>query len=147
MNTSEDQVAEEMTPELHGGGYLLGDGEYNANAVYDAAGAAGYQLVGPAGGRRERGWGITIRARTGCGASSSMRSAFGRGVFACRGRSSGPSGPDVVWRRVVAASVVGAAPGPGVALGRCEAGDQRSESWPTQRTCGINAISWPSPGK
>src|SRR5271165_5469106 len=49
---------------------------------------------------------------------------------------------DVVWRRVVAASVVGAAPDPGVAVGQCEAGDQRSaDHGPTQRTCGINAIS------
>ena len=39
-----------MIPELPGGGYLLGDGEYDANPVFDAAGAAGYQLAAPAGG-------------------------------------------------------------------------------------------------
>ena len=45
MNINEDKVGEEMIPELHGGGYLLGDGEYDANSVFDAAGAAGYQLL------------------------------------------------------------------------------------------------------
>ena len=47
MNISEDKVAEDMIPELPGGGYLLGDGEYDANPVYEAAGTAGYQLVAP----------------------------------------------------------------------------------------------------
>lgn len=47
MNVNEDKVAEEMMPELTGGGYLLGDGEYDANRVFDAAGAVGYQLLAP----------------------------------------------------------------------------------------------------
>lgn len=47
MTMDETQVAEEMTSELTGGGYLLGDGLYDANSVYDAAGAAGYQLLAP----------------------------------------------------------------------------------------------------
>jgi len=47
MNANEDKVAEEMIPELTWGGYLLGDGEYDANPVFDAAGAAGYQLLAP----------------------------------------------------------------------------------------------------
>ena len=38
MNTSEDKVGEEMIPELHGGGYLLGDGEYDANVVFFGCG-------------------------------------------------------------------------------------------------------------
>ena len=39
-----------MLPELAdcgGGGYVLGDGEYDVNPVFDAAGAAGYQFVAP----------------------------------------------------------------------------------------------------
>ena len=69
MNINEDKVAEEMIPELRGGGYLLGDGEYDANPVFDAAGAAGYQFW-PRGRTRRRGWGTTTRARIDCGASS-----------------------------------------------------------------------------
>ena len=72
-----------MIPKLTGGGYLLGDGEYDANPVYDAAGAAGYQLVAPRkdpdaglGHRRQspyRLWCIEL-----------LGSAFGRGLFAGR---------------------------------------------------------------
>jgi hypothetical protein len=47
MNINENKVAEEMMPDLGGGGYLLGDGEYDANGVFDAAGAAGYQVLAP----------------------------------------------------------------------------------------------------
>jgi Transposase DDE domain len=47
MNVSENKVAEEMIPELTEGGYLLGDGEYDANPVYAVAGRAGYQLLAP----------------------------------------------------------------------------------------------------
>lgn len=47
MNRSEDEVAAELVSEARGGGYLLGDGLYDASAVFDAAGAAGYQLLAP----------------------------------------------------------------------------------------------------
>jgi hypothetical protein len=83
MNVSEDQVAQEMAPELPGGGYLLGDGEYDANGVFDAAGAAGYQLLAP---REDPGAGLghhyqsPFRLR--CVAL--LGSAFGREVYALR---------------------------------------------------------------
>lgn len=50
LNACETKAAERLLPELAGGGdrgYLLGDGEFDANPVFDAAGAAGYQLVTP----------------------------------------------------------------------------------------------------
>jgi len=84
MNINEDKVGEEMIPELHGGGYLLGDGEYDANPVFDAAGAAGYQLLAP----REdpdTGLGHHYQSPYRLRCIELMRSAFGRGVFACRG--------------------------------------------------------------
>jgi hypothetical protein len=47
-NASENKVAEDMMLDLRGGGgYLLGDGEYDASPAYDAAGAAGDQRVAP----------------------------------------------------------------------------------------------------
>ena len=83
MNTSEDRVGEEMIPELHGGGYLLGDGEYDANPVFDAAGAAGYQLLAP---REQPAAGLGHRCqspyRLRC--IELMKTAFGRGVYALR---------------------------------------------------------------
>jgi Transposase DDE domain len=48
LNVCETKAAEAVLAAAPGpGGYLLGDGEYDATAVYDAAGAAGYQLVAP----------------------------------------------------------------------------------------------------
>ena len=47
MNKSEGSVAVEMMPELPGGGSRLGDGVSDASPVYDAAGAAGSQLLAP----------------------------------------------------------------------------------------------------
>jgi len=85
MNVSENKVAEEMAAELAHGGYLLGDGEYDANPVFEAAGAAGYQLLAP---REDPGAGLGhVRQspyRLRCIAL--MRSAFGREVFRLRGR-------------------------------------------------------------
>jgi hypothetical protein len=84
MNISEDKVAEEMIPELSGGGYLLGDGEYDANRVHDAAGAAGYQVVAP---RKDPEAGLGHRPQSPFRLRSIelFRSAFGRGLFAGRG--------------------------------------------------------------
>jgi hypothetical protein len=47
MNVSEKTMARRLIPTLPGGGYLLGDAEYDANDLYDLAAAAGYQLVAP----------------------------------------------------------------------------------------------------
>jgi len=47
MNRSEDEVVTELVAEARGGGYLLGDGLYDSSRVFNAAGAAGYQLVAP----------------------------------------------------------------------------------------------------
>ncbi len=41
LNVAETKAAEQLLPELAdcgGGGYVLGDGEYDANPVFDAAG-------------------------------------------------------------------------------------------------------------
>lgn len=47
MNASEPVVAEEMLPDVAGGGYLLGDAAYDVNRLYDAAAHAGHQLLAP----------------------------------------------------------------------------------------------------
>jgi hypothetical protein len=83
MNVSENKVAEEMMPELTHGGYLLGDGEYDAKGVFEAAGAAGYQLLAP---REDPGAGVghvpqsPFRLRC----IDLMRSPFGRAVYRLR---------------------------------------------------------------
>lgn len=85
MNVSEDKVAEEIIPELTHGGYLLGDGEYDAKAVFEVAGAAGYQLLAP----RENpnaGVGHVPQSPFRVRCIELMRSRFGREVFKLRGR-------------------------------------------------------------
>ncbi len=47
MNGNEKAVANEMVSQLSFGGYLLGDGNYDASYLYDTAFARGYQLVTP----------------------------------------------------------------------------------------------------
>ena len=45
MNTSEQTMARWLLPHLEGGGYVLGDKLYDANALYDEAGRRRHQLV------------------------------------------------------------------------------------------------------
>jgi len=47
MNVSEKTVAYQLIGRLHGGGYLLADGNYDASYLYDRAFERGYQLVAP----------------------------------------------------------------------------------------------------
>lgn len=49
LNRSEAGVAEGLMGEVRGKGYLLADGNYDSGAVFDAADAAGYQLIVPMG--------------------------------------------------------------------------------------------------
>ena len=118
MNINEDKVGEEMITELHGGGYLLGDGEYDANSVFDAAGARAIS-AGAAGGP---GYGVGAPLPERVSAAVHRADAIGlrqRGVRLPGCDRADLWCSDVVWRRVVAASVVGAAPEPGLAVGQC----------------------------
>jgi hypothetical protein len=45
LNEHETKVAARLFGQLRGGGYALADGNYDATALFDEAGAAGYQLV------------------------------------------------------------------------------------------------------
>jgi hypothetical protein len=47
MNVHDSQAAVQLLPQLSGSGYLLGDGQYESNRLYDLAGACGHQLVAP----------------------------------------------------------------------------------------------------
>lgn len=47
MNTAEQTVAHRLIAQLRSGGYLLGDGNYDSNQLFDDAFQQGYQLVTP----------------------------------------------------------------------------------------------------
>jgi transposase len=57
MNTDERKMARRMLRELEHTGYLLGDSNYDANAIFDAAMEGGIQLVVPRRFGRTRGLG------------------------------------------------------------------------------------------
>lgn len=47
MNIHDSQAAVQLLPQLSGSGYLLGDGQYDSNRLYDLAGVHDHQLVAP----------------------------------------------------------------------------------------------------
>lgn len=47
LNVSERRVALQLVNDLPGEGYLLGDRQYDSAPLYEAAAAAGYQLIAP----------------------------------------------------------------------------------------------------
>ena len=47
LNADEPTVAHRLIPQLRGTGYLLGDGNYDVQSLYDSAARQGYQLVTP----------------------------------------------------------------------------------------------------
>lgn len=47
LNVREPRMAAKLVCDLPGSGYLLGDSQYDANYLYDAAAAADYQLLAP----------------------------------------------------------------------------------------------------
>jgi hypothetical protein len=81
LNTAETVVARRLIPQLRGGGYLLGDGDYDVNGLFDLAWQRGYQLVTPAPkappGRRRQ---SPQRLRS----IALMQGAFGRALYGQR---------------------------------------------------------------
>jgi Transposase DDE domain len=57
LNVSEKSVGRRLVTELHSGGYLLADGDYDASNMYDLAFEQGYQLVAPCRKARKPGSG------------------------------------------------------------------------------------------
>jgi hypothetical protein len=94
LNTSEKEVARQLIPQLSGGGYLLGDGNYDASDLYDLAYEHGWQLVAkPA--RGNAGAGHHYQSPHRLRALEMLQGDYGRGVYALRGdieRSFGNAG-------------------------------------------------------
>lgn len=75
LNRNEQVVAEELLPTLPGGGYVLGDKQYDGNKLYDAAAESGCQLVAPPSGKGGSGTGATARTGSGLASCSQPTSA------------------------------------------------------------------------
>jgi hypothetical protein len=82
MNTSEKTVAGYLIPTLPGGGYLLGDSQYDAGYLYDLATEGGFQLV--AKKTKDRGRGGLGHRQQSPGRMRSielLKTAFGRALY------------------------------------------------------------------
>jgi IS5 family transposase len=90
LNEHEAKVAERLLGQVPGGGYLLGDGNYDATALYDAAAARGRRLVArprrPNAGRGHRRQSPhRLRSIALWEAPAVPGGQFGRGLYARRG--------------------------------------------------------------
>jgi hypothetical protein len=83
MNKSEKVMGRYLIPSLTGGGYLLGDPEYDSNPLFDLAHEAGYQLITP---KRQKHRGIGHRRQSPYRLRSIelMKNKFGKGLYCYR---------------------------------------------------------------
>jgi hypothetical protein len=82
INVSEKTMARWLMPDLPGGGYLVGDMQYDVNYLYDAAAESGFQFV--AKKTRSRGAGGLGHRRQSAGRLRSIelsKTPFGRALF------------------------------------------------------------------
>jgi hypothetical protein len=84
MNTSEKVVAWRLLPQLTGGGYLLADGNYDANPLFDLARRQGYQLVTPLPRGKKPGSGHHYQSPHRLRSIALMQSVFGRQLYRLR---------------------------------------------------------------
>ncbi len=81
LNTGETVVARRLIPQLSDGGYLLADGNYHSNPLFDLAGQQGYQLIVPLPkGRPGHQYQSPYRLRS----IALMKNAFGKEMYRMR---------------------------------------------------------------
>lgn len=83
MNRSEKTMARLLIPTLPGGGYLLGDPEYDCNALHDLAHAADFQLVTPKR-QKHRGLGHRPQSPYRLRSIELMQTSFGKALYRLR---------------------------------------------------------------
>lgn len=84
LNVSEKVVAKDLIGRLSYGGYLLGDPNYDASYLYDAAWARGYQLVVPFRKAKNPGSGKHYQSPQRLRSIALMQSAFGKALYRAR---------------------------------------------------------------
>jgi hypothetical protein len=84
LNTGEKAVAYRLIGQLRYGGYLLGDGEYDASYLYDRAFAKGYQLVAPFRKAKNPGCGKHYQSPHRLHSIDLMQHAFGQSLYQTR---------------------------------------------------------------
>jgi hypothetical protein len=109
MNGCEKAAAGRLLTQVCYGGYLLGDGNYDASWVYDAAAARGYQLVSPCRKAKAPGSGAHYQSRHRARGRELLGGAFGKALYRTRtgiermfgnaGSFGGGLGPLPAWVR------------------------------------------------
>jgi hypothetical protein len=109
LNGNEKAVAARLIGQLGHGGYLLGDGNYDASYVYDAAAARGYQLLSPCRKAKEPGSGKHYQSPHRLRGLEILRGDFGKALYKARtsiersfghaGSFGGGLGPLPAWVR------------------------------------------------
>jgi len=84
LDANEKALARELVGQLGYGGYLLGDGNYDASYVYDAAFARGYQLVAPYRKAQKPGSGKHYQSPHRLRSIDIIRSDFGQALYRAR---------------------------------------------------------------
>jgi Transposase DDE domain len=84
LNGNEKAVAAALVGRLGHGGYLLGDGNYDASYLYDAAARRGYQLVAPFRKGKEPGSGKHYQSPHRLRGIAILRGAFGAALYRAR---------------------------------------------------------------
>jgi len=84
LNISEKVVARHLIPQLAGGGYLLADGNYDANPLFDLAGACGYQMVTPLPRGEKPGSGHHYQSPHRLRSIALMQCSFGKKLYRLR---------------------------------------------------------------
>jgi hypothetical protein len=84
LNASEKAVAVKLIEQLLYGGYLLGDGNYDASYVYDAAAARGYQMVSPCRECKHPGSGKHYQSPHRLRSLAILGSEFGKALYRAR---------------------------------------------------------------
>jgi Transposase DDE domain len=84
LNTSEKVVARRLIPQMSQGGYILADGYYDANALFDSAGARGYQFVTPLPRGKAPGSGHHYQSPYRLRSIELMQNSFGKELFKSR---------------------------------------------------------------
>lgn len=83
MNKSEKTMARELIPTLPGGGYLLGDPEYDSNPLHELAEQQGHQLLTPKR-QKHRGVGHRKQSPSRLRSIELMKQPFGKSLFRFR---------------------------------------------------------------
>jgi len=84
LNVGEKEVARRMIGQLHGGGYLLADGEYDASYLYDRAFEQGYQLLAPYRKAKKPGSGKHYQSPHRFASIERLGHAFGKDLYPMR---------------------------------------------------------------